>query len=67
MAVTSPHVCLGTVKRRGQVAVTGLCVHSGVIKSLTMRRVSQTVYVHMLRGSENMAFKEISFYTEFGS
>ena len=67
MAVTSPHVCFGTVKRRGQVAVTGLCVCSGVMKSLPMRWVNQTVYVRMLRGSENMAFQEVQFYTDAGS
>ena len=67
MAVTSPHVCFGTVKRRGQVAVTGLCVRSRVVKSLPMRRVNQTVYVHTLQGSENMAFQEVQFYTDAGS
>ena len=59
MTVTSPHVCFGTVKRRGQVAVTGLRVHSRVVKSLPLRWVNQTVYVCMLWGSENMAFQEI--------
>ena len=48
------------------MAVTGFCVHSGVMKSLPMRRVSQTVYVHMLGGYENMAFQEVPFYTDFG-
>ena len=67
MAVTSHHICFGTVKRRGQVAVTGLRVHSGAGKSLAMRRVNQTVYVRMLRGSENMAFQEVKFYTDAGS
>ena len=67
MAVTSPHICSRTVKRRGQVAVTGLHVRSGVVKSLPMRRVNQTVYVHMIRGSENMAFQEVQFYTDAGS
>ena len=67
MAVTSPHVCFGTVKRRGQVAVTGLHIRSGAVKSLPMRRVNQTVYVHMLWGSENMAFQEVQFYTDAGS
>ena len=67
MSVTSPHVCFGTVKRSGQVAVTGLRVRSEVVKSLPMRRVNQTVYVRMLRGSENMAFQEIQFYRDIGS
>ena len=67
MAVTSPHVCFGTVKRKGQVAVTGLCVCSGVVKSLPMRRVNQTVCVRMLWGSENMAFQEVQFYMDAGS
>ena len=64
MAVTSPYVCFGTVKRRGQVAVTGLRVHSGAVKSLPMRRVNQTVYVGMLLGSESMAFQEVQFYKD---
>ena len=49
------------------MAVTGLHARSGVMKSLPMRRVNQTVYVHMLRGSENMAFQEVQFYTDAGS
>ena len=49
------------------MAVTGLCVRSGAVKSLLMRGVNQTVYVHMLQGSENMAFQEVQLYTDAGS
>ena len=59
MAVTSSHVCFGTVKRRRQVAVTGLRVRSGVVKNLSIQRDNRAVYVHMAWGSENVAFQEM--------
>ena len=49
------------------MAVTGLRARSGVMKSLPMRWVNQTVYVCLLRGSDNMAFQEVQFYMDAGS
>ena len=49
------------------MVVTSLHVGSGGSEKLSIKRDNQAVYVHMSRGSEKMAFKEIPFFRDAGS